>query len=355
MIKFTIEELKDPHDQKLLETFCIFPHQVRKAPYDVGLISVAQSSRLVLWGLYHGANFWVIRDQHSRIVLRLSLRVHPVEKQQGLIGFFEIDLTYVHKKEAFQFMIEEAQTWFKARGVKSVIAPVDLSTWFNYRFPLPSKKFFPRLKWEPTTPPEFLELFQAAGFIDYAYYNSVFFPLLKLGPFRIGSGPLKRSYEKLLKKGFSLRDFDLANFKEKEIPELYKISQEAFVDALLFDPIDLATFSELYAAGVSGYDFSPSKILLAPDGEIAGFLFAFFDGDYFVIKSVALKKKYQGLGISSGLVYPGSKIAFDTKKKYAISALVRTGLASEKMAANSQKLVWGAWTHDYALVKKDLK
>ena len=353
MNNFIIEEL-NPHDTKLLETFCIFPHQVRKSPFDVGLTPVVQSQRLVMWGLHQGAKFWILRDQNSRIILRLSLRVHPQDKSKGLIGLFEIDLSHLQNKDGFNFALRKAEEWFKSQGVSEVIAPVDLSTWFTYRFALASKKFFPRQKWEPTTPPEFLELFKSMGYSDYAFYNSVFFPLLKFGPFRIGAGPLKRSYKRLMKNGFTLRDFDLENFKTKEIPELYKISQEAFAEALLFEPIDLATFSEIYAAGVTQYDFSPSKILISPEGEMAGFFFGFFDGDIFVIKTVALKKKFQGLGISSGLVYPGSKMAFDTKKKFAVSALVRAGLASEKMAANSQKLVWGSWTHDYVLVKKEL-
>ena len=154
--------------------------------------------------------------------------------------------------------------------------------------------------------------------------------------------------------GYTLRPFDVENFKTKELPVFYEISHEAFADSLMFDPIDFETFAELYASGKTTYDFSPSRVLVSPDGEIAGFLFAFFDGDTYVIKSLALKKKFQGLKLSSGIVYPGILMAFAQKKKATVSALVRTGITSDKMNGSSRKWTWFAWTHDYLLLKKDL-
>jgi hypothetical protein len=95
-------------------------------------------------------------------------------------------------------------------------------------------------------------------------------------------------------------------------------------------------------------------VLLAPDGETAGFLFAFYDGDYVVIKSIAIRKKYQGLKLSSGMIYHAVKLSFGANKKATISALFKTGIASEKIGNNSKPL-WFSWTHDYVLLKKDLK
>jgi hypothetical protein len=230
-----------------------------------------------------------------------------------------------------------------------------LNTWFNYRFSLPSKKFFPRFSWEPTTPPSYLKIFRKIGFESYAHYHSIFFPHLRIGEFCLGAGHLKKSYKEIEKHGFKLRPFDKENFMTGEVPVFHEISHDAFTEALLFEPIDLPTFSLLYAVAKQLYDSSPSCVLLAPDGEIAGFLFAFYDGDYLVIKSVAIRKKYQGLRLGSGMIYHAVKASFKVKKKGTISALVKSGLSSEKIAQHSQRSAWFAWSHHYTLVKKDIK
>ena len=354
MSEFKIIECQGQGDKDFLKDFASFPHLVRAEPYRTGLMPEEQALRLMHWGLVHQSVFWIIKDSSHKMILRLSLRVSPGEKDQGTIGFFEIDLKAPNYEEAFAFTIKQAESWFREKNVKHLIAPIDLNTWFNYRFPLPGKKFFPRFKWEPTTPPEFLELFKKIGYSFFAHFNSVFFPHIKIGSFAPGAGHLQRSFKRLSKLGYTLRPFDRENFKTKELPVFYEISHEAFSEALLFEKIDFATFSELYASATAAYDFSPSCVLLDPEGETAGFLFAFFDGDHVIIKSIALKKKYQGLKLSSGMIYSAVKMGFDTNKKATVSALVRTGLTSEKIAGKSQKWSWFSWTHDYVLVKKDL-
>ena len=354
MSEFSIISIKGQADQASIEEFASFAFKVRKAPFNTGLMSQEQTKRLLFWGLNHGSIFWMVKDKTSKTILRMALRVCPDTPTQGTIGFFEIDLESSNHQEALEYAIREAEKWFRDQNVKQLIAPVDINTWFNYRFSLPSKKFFPRFNWEPTTPPEYLEFFKSAGYGYFAHFNSVFFPHLRIGPFAPGTGHLKRSYKRLAKVGFHLRAFDQENFKSKELPLFYEISHEAFSDALLFEKIDLQTFSELYAGAVATYDFSPSCVLIDPEGNEAGFLFAFFDGDHLVIKSIALRKKYQGLKLSSGMIYSAVEKAFNLNKKFTVSALVRTGLTSEKIAGKSQKWSWFSWTHDYVIVKKDL-
>jgi hypothetical protein len=354
MIKFELLKLENLNDTKFIEDFVQLSFKVRRPPYDLGLMSAEQAKKLIQWGSHHGSDFWIIKDSKQNTVIRLSLRVCPQKSDHGTLGFFEIDLRHSQHQEAFLFCLAEAESWFKKQGVKHVVAPVDINTWFNYRFSLPGKKFFPRYKWEPTTPPEYLELFKNSSYSHFAYYNSVFFPLFRLGSFTPGSGHLRRSYKRISSLGYSLRPFDKENFRTKELPVFHEISHEAFSDALLFEAIDLGTFSDLYAGAISAYDFSPSCVLVAPDGETAGFLFALFDGDALVIKSIALRQKYRGLKLSSGMIYSAVKMAFDQNKKVTISALVRTGITSEKIAGNSQKWALFSWTHDYVLVKKDI-
>jgi hypothetical protein len=355
MDKFVISKLEQFSDEAFLEEFIGLPDQVRVAPFNVGIPPAEQVKRMMNWGFQHGSHFWLLKDQKAHTIMRIALRACPHKKGAGTIGFFEIDLQSPLHREGFSFMMKAAEEWFKKQNISEIIAPVDINTWFNYRFSLPGPKFFPRFKWEPTNPPDYLELFKNFHYQQFAHFNSVFFPHIKIGHFAPGTGHLKRSYERLTKMGYTLRPFDVENFKTKELPAFYEISHEAFSDSLLFEPIDFETFSELYASGKTSYDFSPSRVLVSPEGETAGFLFAFFDGDHYVIKSLALKKKFQGLKLSSGMVYPGILMSFKQKKKATVSALVRTGITSDKMNGSSRKWTWFAWTHDYLLLKKDLK
>ena len=354
MQKFKTVELSNLEDSKFIEDFIQYPFTIRQDPFRVGMMNQEQTKNLMTWGHHHGSHFWLVKDAKDKIIMRLSLRACPQSPHQGTVGFFEIDLTDSDHLAAFKYAFQEIEKWFQNKGVTSIIAPVDINTWFNYRFSVPSRKFWPRFKWEPTTPPEYLELFKQEKFSEFAKFNSVFFPKIKIGPFAPGTGHMKRSYKNLVNLGFKLRPFDKENFKTKELPVFYDISQEAFESALLFEPIDKDTFSNLYASAAAAYDFSPSCVIIDPQGDVAGFLFAFFDNDHLVIKSIALRKKYQGLRLSAGMIYSAVKLSYSLNKKYTVSALVRTGLSSEKIAGNSQKWAWLNWSHDYVLVKKDI-
>lgn len=355
MEPFFIEALEDPLNESFINDFVTFPEKVRAEEYKVGLTPAVHTRKLIQWGLQNKSSFWLIKNRESgNTIMRLSARPCPHIEGQGTIGFFEIDLKEVESVKAFEFAIEKIGHWLRDQGVHKIIAPVDLNTWFNYRFSVMGKKFFPRYSWEPTTPPEYLELFKSAGFENFAQYHSVFFPHFRLGNYCIGTGYMKKCYHRIAELGFSLRPFDQERFMTHEVPLFHELSHEAFKESLLFEPIDLETFSNLYAAA-KNYDSSPSSVLISPEGEVAGFIFAFYDGDFLVIKSLAIKKKYQGLKLSSGLIYNAVKQSFKKKKKGTISALVRTGIASEKIEKNSNKTKWFVWTHDYVLMQKEMK
>ncbi len=354
MNKFQIVTLTQLNDLEFIQEFSRFSFDVRKDPHCTGLITEEHTRKLIEWGFYNGSQFWLIKNHHGKTILRISFRISKSQANTGTIGFFEIDLRDPEYLEAFTFTIQEIENIFGSKEVKNIFAPIDLNTWFNYRFSLGGKKYFPRYTWEPTTPPEYLNLFRNLGYKDSTYFNSVFFRNIKWGFFAPGTGHLKSSFKRIKELNFSLRPFNMKEFFDQELPLFHKISHEAFSDALLFEPIDLETFRALYAAAKTSYDFSPSCVLLSPEGETAGFLFAFFDQEVLVIKSIALLKKYQGLKLSSGMIYSAVKMAFDQNKKITVSALVRTGLTSEKIAGQSQKWSPFNWTHDYVLVKKEI-
>jgi hypothetical protein len=336
MIKITKLEATD---EKLIHAFTNFKKEVNLA--------------LIFWGYQNGATYWLAQDA-EKVVGRISARVCPHIPSHGTVGFFEIDLNAPNKNEVATLLLTEATHWLQEKMITEIIGPIDHNTWFGYRFSLPGKKFFPRFKWEPTTDDFYLEAFRQNGFADFAYYHSVFFPYIKIGPIRIGERGLIKSLAHLEKQGFKMEAFNFAELESKILPYIYNISHEVFVDSLMFEPIDYQTFSHLYSSALKMYDFSPSSFLIAPNGEVAGFIFAFYDGDHLIIKSIGVIKQYQGLKLSSGMVYSAIKQSFPKGMKVAVSALVKTGLASDNVGKRIQKRLWFTWRHQYLLLKKSL-
>lgn len=353
MSELKIQVLSDPSDLKFIEEFSSFKDEVRDSKYLIGKSSVEQTKMLLLWGLSQGAKFILVRDKNDEVILRMASRKLPHVDNMGAIGFFETNLIHPEHQDAFELAINDAEEFFKTQGVKNIIAPVDLSTWFNYRFALYDKKAWPRFGWEPTTPPEYEALFRKKDYKDYVYYHSVFFPHIRIGNYHFGQGPLNKSYKNVFKQGFKLEPFNF-NEIQKDLPTLHEIVHDAFTGGFLFEPIDVKTFSLLYASALQHYDFSPSAKLISPTGEVAGFIFAFYDGDYLIVKSLAIKKKFQGLNLSSGLIYHCCKQSFPRKVKGTISALVKSGIASESIERNVTKTNWFTWSHKYILLNKEL-
>lgn len=345
MSRFHLQWASSPTDDLFYGAFTAFSQSLGEAE---------QTRRLMLWGWAHGAAFGLVRDEAGQTVVRFANRASPAHLDVGMIGFIGIDLGHPHHAEALTVALTASEAWLKERGVATVVAPVDFNTWFNYRFSIPGRKYLPRFGWEPTSPPEYEALFRDNGYVTHSTFNSVFFPHIRIGSFAPGTGHLKAAHERMKTLGYGMRPLDMSRFLEHELPLLHDISHEAFQDAPLFEPIDLQTFSALYAAGKATYDISPSSILIAPDGTEVGFLFAFFDGNHYVIKSLAVRRKHQGKHVAGGLVYAGLRMAFERGMKTTVSALVRTGIASDKMNRRSRKFTWLAWTHDYILLKKAL-
>jgi hypothetical protein len=347
-------EITHSSQEKLIEEFVNLPTRFRDPKYLVGLTAPEHAKKLLSWGLAHGSRFWIVQDEQEKTILRLSARKCPHLPNTGTFGFLEMDEKHPQHGPALKLALDKAEEYLRSKGASEIVGPIDLNTWFNYRFSEPGKKFFPRMSWEPTTPPSYLDSMKREGYSHFAFFHTVFFPHIGYGEMILGAGPMKRSYKRIHEEGFKLRPFDREKFMTHELPLFHEISHETFADSLLFEPIDLETFRSLYAAAIQRYDFSPSSVLISPEGETAGFIFAFFDGDYLVIKSIAIKKKFQGKRLSSGMIFNAVRQSVPLKKKGTISALVRTGLASELIEKNVKKTMWFSWAHYYSLVKKDL-
>jgi ribosomal protein S18 acetylase RimI-like enzyme len=339
----------------LFEDFANFGEKIRSEQTKIGVLSPERILLLIQWGLHHQSEFWIIFDENLKIVMRIGAHYSLHRKNEGAIGFFEADLEHNSLSEAFNLAITTAEDWLKKNNVLKVQAPLDINTWFNYRFSKPSKDKF-RFKFEPTTPPEYEELFRQKGYKDHSYYHSVAFPYIKILFFIIGMRGFRKTHEHLLAQGFSHRPMNFEKFETDELPFIYDLVHKEFSETVLFEPIEFDVFKMLYASALTNYDFSPSCILLDPNKKPAGFLFAFYEKNHLVIKSIAIKKDYQGLKLASGMIYQAVKKSQEIPgMKACISALVRSGIKSEKIENSRTKNVGLAWKHEYILLEKELK
>jgi ribosomal protein S18 acetylase RimI-like enzyme len=339
----------------LFDDFANFGQKIRKDKTQIGVLPPERVLLLVQWGLKHQSEFWIIFDENSNIVMRIGAHHSFHRKNEGAIGFFEADLDHKKVSEAFNLAITAAEEWLKKNNVSKVQAPLDINTWFNYRFSKPSKDKY-RFKFEPTTPAEYEELFRQKGYVDHSYYHSVAFPYIKILFFIIGMRGFKKTHDHLLAQGFSHRPMNFEKFETDELPFIYDLVHQEFSETVLFEPIEFDVFKMLYASALTSYDFSPSCILLDSNKKPAGFLFAFYEQNHLVIKSIAIKKEYQGLKLASGMIYQAVKKSQEIPgMKACISALVRSGIKSEKIENSRTKNVGLAWKHEYVLLEKELK
>ncbi len=309
--------------------------------------------KLLKLGQELNAQYYIVKDEQNTTLAKLSLRSCPHVKNSAYVGLFDCQPNEIGI-EASKKLLRHAEDILRSRGINQLIGPVDISTWFNYRFSVPTHRFYPRFKWEPTTSDLHKKIFDDIGFKDFAYYQSTFFPYIKLGPIRLGERGLIKSLKHLTELGYAMKSFSDFDFETQVLPNIHEITHEAFDGSFLFEPLDFKYFCEIYTFALRQYDYSPSGFLIDPNGEIAGYLFAFYDGDYMVVKSIALKSEHQNKKLSSGMIYWAIKQSFLLNKRATISALVKKGLASDNIGKRIQKRLWFTWTHDYLLMHKKL-
>lgn len=285
------------------------------------------------------AEFWVAYESGVPVGRVGANRVISTPGM-GAIGFFEVD---GERPDVAKALFAAAEGWLRSQGLSQAVGPMNLNTWFPYRLRVDSSP--ETFAWEPNNPASYPTWWEAAGYVPVEQYHT------------IGSGGLaayaektKPVYDEALKSGFTFRSFDGPNFLEREIPVLYELSMRGFRSNFLFEPITLQQFRELYVPIAKKMDFSCAFYSVSPEGREVGFLFAFPESSYLVLKSATVVDEYRGKGLSTALTYLAAKAGVERGLGNFISALVRTGNRSESYAKKGQHL----WEHRYALYQKKI-
>ncbi|MES2962351.1 MAG: hypothetical protein V4760_00580 [Bdellovibrionota bacterium] len=325
----------------LLEDFAKLPGDVRKDPYRTGLLPPDVWKGFVMMQTSFPREFWVAQSDDGRTIARIGASVSPVLSSEGAIGFFETNLADKEGKAAAKTLLSTAEAWLKSKGVTKANGPMNFNTWFPYRFRVgePEERF----TWEPENPPEYVAIWEAAGYSVLENYHSQGHE--GLGAF---ASRLEPSYEKANDAGFVFRPFESARVLEKEVPILYDISMEGFRENFMFEPIPYQAFQALYVPIAGKLDLGLSYVASHPDHGNVGFFFAFQDKDYVVFKTVAVKYVARGKGVSNAMMYLGARKAQDRGLSKLITAMVKSGAQSESYGKKATTL----WENKYVLLSK---
>ncbi|MEK7358598.1 MAG: hypothetical protein AAB250_19285, partial [Bdellovibrionota bacterium] len=237
----------------ILEEFANLAGEVRKDPFRTGLLPAGVWKGFATMPTPFPKEFWVARSSDGRVIARVGASVSPVRAAEGAIGFFEADLAHREGATAGYMLLAQAEDWLRSKGVTKAIGPMNFNTWFPYRFRVgaPAGRF----SWEPENPPQYVEIWEGAGYSDLEVYRSTGYEGLE--EFTEHFWP---SFEKAADLGFTFRPFDSSKVMEQEVPILYDISMEGFREAFLFEPIPFAAFQVLYVPIAGKLDLGLSGI-----------------------------------------------------------------------------------------------
>lgn len=320
-------------------------------------------ARLVLAPVnFPRAFYFAFHEGDSKPVARIGVSLSvPLDdgKLGAAVGFFSGDT------QALRDFFQHVQIWCSARGVSKMFGPMIYNTWFPYRAKIYDAGLVGQLgdsdqlnqvgsgqdfSWEPHQPRGDERAWLENGFQTAETYATR--ALDGLSEFTQRQLPALEEAKRL---GFSAHSFsDLMTSSETRtglLNDLFDLTMDSFKDAYLFLPIPREHFHQLYVAGLTEIkDLSMSYLLRSSDGRPAAFSFAFQEGKFLVIKTLAVGKDFRGKKLSNAAMAHSCLKAQELGLDKMIHALMRRGNISENFGGKSKLL----WEHTYALFAKTL-
>jgi len=229
--------------------------------------------------------------------------------EKGYIGRFEMA-----DKDSGKKQLEEYIRQLKDAGHKRIIAPINGSTWHEYRLVSRSNGDVP-FPMEPQNPLWYNEVYEECGFKPLKKYRSDKFKIENISPLKNANPDIK-----------------IRPFHDGDLKLIYDISLQGFRDNYLYSEITSEEFNALYQPilpMING-DFA----VIAEVNHIpAGFIFSFIVGDTLILKSMAVLPEYRSKGIGAKLINQVLLAGQNNKAKTAIAALIAEGNNSHKITS----------------------
>ena len=276
----------------------------------------------------------------------------------AVLGLVEIHLGD-REGSVSQVLIDAASTWAASAGHAEIFAPIDINTWFTYRFMVPStapSTAPPPYAWEPQQPAAYLDLFERAGFSEAERYRTVGVEFSEAAGYTAhdaasGTAP---AYEAAREAGLRFEQMTSLAQLDELLPELHQMCMAAFAQNVLFEPLPLELFRVLYTGAASQKDCTLTHWMRDPGGALRGFVFAFEDAGAVIIKTIAVSAELRGRHLSTALAHRVFAEGARRGNRHFISALVREGNTSDFLSR--PHLIPGGkpWQRDYTLLRRSV-
>ena len=226
---------------------------------------------------------------------------------KGYIGCFEMV-----SKDSGKDQLKKYIRQLTDAGHKRIIAPINGSTWHQYRL-VSWTNGDPPFPLEPQNPLWYNEVYQELGFKPLKKYRSDKFEIENIEPIQNTDPTLQ-----------------IREFRDGDLKLIYNISQQGFDENFLYSQITYEEFNKLYHPLLPMID-SQLTVIAEVNGMTAGFMFSFVMGGTLVLKSMAVLPEFRSKGIGTKLINHVLLAAQKKGTKTAIAALISENNHSHKI------------------------
>jgi ribosomal protein S18 acetylase RimI-like enzyme len=340
-----------------LRSFCAAPRELRSpelarlAPPDAhwAQFLAAADKKAASW----------IAAKNDRCVGRIGASISPTREGVGYVGFFENDLRESDNQETAKGLINAAFSWLRAHGARHAYGPIDRSTWYSYRYATETLEGADHyceepFLWEPLDLPAYLMAFRSAGFTDVEKYQTLAFRSVEgLWSIQAAVETGMPSYDLARSHGVSFRPF--ARVEDFVDEPFYELASEGFRGNFLFEPISLEQFRRLYVPLLGRLDYENLSYFATDNiGRPVGFIIAYCDRGYLVVKTLAVSPDQRNKRTGNALLHAAIRGARDRGLEHLISALVRRDNAGIHAIETRLSAKPTSWRRLYTLMEHSL-
>ena len=252
----------------------------------------------MLEGRYHHRNF-ILSDGAQyvgRITAMLPFESEGQSAQVGMLGFFDC----IDDQASADQLLDSGNKWLRNLGARKIVAPMNFSTWFNYRL---ATRVISHISFnqEPTNPTYYEALLLGNGFKPFKSYCSLMIPHTPVELLRHSAASCQR-------RGLKFKEVTQDNLPGL-LPQIYDFARLTFQDRETYTYIDYSLFEQLYANIGRLIRSRLSWVAYSPKQEMVGFVLAYplelameigkqisSDDKITIVKTIAIDPSYRYLG-----------------------------------------------------------
>ncbi len=261
-------------------------------------------------------------------------------EHECMFGFAKLSTDFDETKKMFNKLEQKA----KKLGYKEIIGPMNYDTWMSYRWALNEHdtKYYP----DCDNPKYYVDYVEKLGYKKLYTYRSVH---IKIDNKLYFMGRFLSAKKKA--EGFRF-EFVSGEKAYGKVKEIFDISVDAFNDAYLYSPIPFEVFEKIYLPWVKKIDDVAVYMVYRGNEPVAfemGYLNP-YNKNEFIVKTIAIKKAYQGCKLSLALLYLGCKHV----KRLGLNEVVYHFQCEQKKSFKRFDGDIESREKKYAMFKKDL-